>query len=77
MIILRNCTAKIDSNYEEGCRMATSSFSRDFTLDSKKAVDSFAKIISTPTTYVKLDRTLTSPENKRRGETKLKQMLSR
>ena len=28
--------------------MATSSFDKDFTLDSKKAVRSFEKIISTP-----------------------------
>ena len=57
--------------------MATSSFTKDFTLDSKKAVDSFSEIISTPTKRVKLDRTLTSPESKRRGEIRLKQMLSR
>ncbi|WP_425057887.1 hypothetical protein SCACP_24530 [Sporomusa carbonis] len=58
--------------------MATSSFTKDFTLDSKKAVDSFTKIIATPAkNHVKLDRTLTSPESKRRGEVKLKQMLSR
>ncbi len=57
--------------------MATSSFTKDFTLDSKKAVDSFVRIISTPANKVRIDRTLTSPENKRRGETKLKQMLSR
>lgn len=57
--------------------MATSSFTKNFTLDSKKAVDSFTKIISTPTKNVKIDRTLTSPENKRRGELRLKQILSR
>ena len=28
--------------------MATSSFNKDFTLKSKKAVESFEKIISTP-----------------------------
>lgn len=57
--------------------MATSSFSKDFTLDNKKAVESFAKMISTPAKSVKIDRTLTSPERERRGELKLKQMLSR
>ncbi|WHH60665.1 hypothetical protein [Petroclostridium sp. X23] len=57
--------------------MATSSFSKDFTLDSKKAVDSFTKIISTPAKSVKIDRTLISPTSERRGEQKLKQMLSR
>ena len=57
--------------------MATSSFSKDFTLNSKKAVDSFEKILSTPTQSVKIDRSLVSPEKERRGELKLKQMLSR
>jgi len=58
--------------------MATSSFTKDFTLDSKKAVDSFERIISAPAaSKVKIDRTLTSPESTRRGETRLKQMLFR
>lgn len=57
--------------------MATSSFNKNFILDSKQAVDSFSKIISTPTNNVRIDRTLTSPESKRRGEIRLKQMLSR
>ena len=58
--------------------MATSSFNKDFTLKSKKAVESFEKIISTPAeNKVKLDRTLTSPENQRRGEARLKQMFYR
>lgn len=68
---------RVNTIYEEGgCRMATSSFSKNFTLSSKKAVDSFEKIISTPTNKVKIDPTLISPENKRRGEIRLKQMLS-
>jgi hypothetical protein len=57
--------------------MATSSFNKDFTLNSKKAVDSFAKILSTPPKSVKIDRSLVSPEKERRGEQKLKQILSR
>lgn len=57
--------------------MATSSFNKDFTLNSKKAVDSFEKIISTPTDNVKIDRNIISPEKERRGEQKLKQILSR
>lgn len=57
--------------------MATSSFTKDFTLNSKKAVDSFERIISTPAKKVKIDRTLTSPDNQRRGEARLKQMLYR
>lgn len=57
--------------------MATSSFEKDFTLSSKKAVDSFVRIVSTPAKSVKIDRNLVSPEKERRGEQKLKQMLSR
>ena len=60
-----------------GRRMATSSFTKDFTLNSQKAVDSFERIISTPANKVKIDRTLTSPEKQRRGEARLKQILSR
>ncbi|MBK5211745.1 MAG: hypothetical protein JJE36_05475 [Coriobacteriia bacterium] len=57
--------------------MATSSFSKDFTLTSKKAVDSFTKIISVPAVSVKIDRSLLTPERERQGELKVKQMLSR
>lgn len=57
--------------------MATSSFNKDFTLNTKKAVESFEKIISTPTKSVKIRKELVSPDRKRRGELKLKQMLSR
>lgn len=57
--------------------MATSSFSKDFTLDSKKAVKSFVRIVSTPARSVKIDRSLTSPARAVRGEKGLKQMLSR
>lgn len=56
--------------------MATSSFNKDFTLDSKQAAESFAKMITAPAKSVKIDRTLTSPERGRQGELKLKQMLS-
>lgn len=57
--------------------MATASFDKDFTLNSKEAVDSFVKIIATDTKSIKLDRNLTSPEIERRGEQKLKRILSR
>jgi len=57
--------------------MATSSFNKDFTLNTKKAVESFERIISTPKKNIKIDRNLVSPEKERRGEQKLKQMLSR
>jgi len=60
-----------------GIRMATSSFNKDFTLNTKKAVESFERIISTPKKSIKIDRNLVSPEKERRGEQKLKQMLSR
>ncbi len=57
--------------------MATSSFNKNFTLNSKKAVKSFERIISTPAKSVKINRDLVSPEEERRGELKLKQILSR
>ena len=57
--------------------MATSSFNKDFKLNTKKAVESFEKIISTPKKSIKINRNLISPEKERRGEQKLKQMLSR
>jgi hypothetical protein len=57
--------------------MATSSFNKDFTLNTKKAAETFERIISSPTKSIKINRELLSPENERRGEQKLKQMLSR
>lgn len=48
--------------------MATSSFDKEFVLNTKKEVDSFTKIISTPVISKKIDRSLTSPENRQRGE---------
>ena len=64
-------------NSEGGVRMATSSFNKDFTLNTKKAVESFERIVSTPNKSVKINRNLVSPEKERRGERKLMQMLSR
>ncbi len=57
--------------------MATSSFNKDFTLNTKEAVESFERIISTSTKSIKIDKELLSPEKVRRGEHKLIQMLSR
>ena len=57
--------------------MATSSFNKDFTLNTKKAVESFERIISTPKKSVKINKNLVSLEKARRGEQKLKRMLSR
>lgn len=56
--------------------MPTSSFSKDFTLDSKKAAESLAKMIAAPAKSQSIDRSLTSPEKVRRGELKLKQILA-
>ncbi|MFJ1626926.1 hypothetical protein ACEN4P_12600 [Marinilactibacillus psychrotolerans] len=56
--------------------MATSSFNKNFILDTKKSVESFERIISTPNKSIKIDRNLVSPEKESRGEQKLKQILS-
>ena len=57
--------------------MATSSFTKDFTLDSKKAVRSFIKAASTHANSVAIDRSLTSSDREAQGELKLRKMLSR
>ena len=57
--------------------MATSSFTKDFTIKSKKAAESFGKIVSAPAKSIKIDRAFVSADSKKQGETKLKQMLSR
>lgn len=57
--------------------MATSSFTKDFTLNSKKSVESFERILSTPNKGIKINRQLVSPEKERRGEQRLRQILSR
>jgi hypothetical protein len=69
--------SKANINSKGWIRMATSSFNKDFTLNNKKAVESFERIISTPKKSVKINRNLVSPDKERRGEQKLKQMLSR
>lgn len=57
--------------------MATSSFNKEFVLNTKKAVESFERIISDPIKCIKTNKELFSLENERRAEQKLKQMLSR
>ena len=57
--------------------MATSSFDKDFTLKSKRTVESFIKIVNDPKPSVKIDRSLTSPERRKQGEERLKRMFSR
>ena len=57
--------------------MATSSFYKDFTLNSKQAVESFLKIVSSANEKkgIKIDRMVITEETKKSGEEKLKQML--
>lgn len=57
--------------------MATSSFNKDFTLNTKKAMESFERILSATNKSIKINTNLVSPEKERRGELKLKQILSR
>ena len=56
--------------------MATSSFNKDFVLDTKKAVESFEKIISTPKKTLVIDKNILRKEKERQGEERLKQILS-
>lgn len=65
------------NNYGSEKTMATSSFFKKFTLDSKRAVDSFVEILSNPVASVKIDKSCVSHESVKRGEEKLKKMLSR
>ena len=53
-------------NSKGGIRVATSSFNKDFMLNTKKAVESFERIVSTPNKSVKINRNLVSPEKGRR-----------
>ena len=57
--------------------MATSSFTKEFTLDSKQAVESFVKIISTPSKSIKIDRALTSEQKLKEGAEKLRSLSLR
>ena len=57
--------------------MATSSFTKDFTLNSRKATKSFTKIISIPANSVMIDRSLTSNDKEKQGEMRLRKILSR
>ena len=56
--------------------MATSSFNKDFVLDTKKTVESFEKIISTPKKTLVIDKNILTKEKERQGEERLKQILS-
>ncbi|NBI06109.1 hypothetical protein [Senegalia massiliensis] len=56
--------------------MPTSSFSKEFKLIDKKAVDSFYKIISSPIKNKPINRNLITIETQKKAEAKLKKMLS-
>lgn len=56
--------------------MATSSFDKEFVLNTKKEVDSFTKIISTTVISKKIDRSLTSYENRQRGDELIIELLN-
>ena len=56
--------------------MATASFTKDFTLDTQMAVDSFTKIISISVAPARA-RKKTTKEDESRGKEKLRLMLSR
>ena len=56
--------------------MATSSFNKDFVLDTKKAVEFFEKIISTPKKTLVIDKNILTKEKEWQGEERLKQILS-
>lgn len=57
--------------------MAISSFNKEFTLNTKEAVESFERIISTSTKSIKVNKELLSLERQKQGELRIKQMLSR
>lgn len=58
--------------------MATSSFDKDFTLKTKSEVDCFIKIITNPSkSKIEIKRDMVSPELEKRGEEKLRRLLSR
>ena len=57
--------------------MAQSSFDKDFTLKTKKEVESLVSIMNNPIKGKKIDRELVNPEKVSRGEQKVKQMLER
>lgn len=57
--------------------MPTSSFDKEFSLSTKKELESFEKILSTPVKKIKINKKLVSPDKTKRGEIKVKRMLSK
>ena len=55
--------------------MPTSSFLKEYIIDSKKAADSLNYIISSPIKSRKVDRNLTSKEKEKQAERKLRKIL--
>ena len=55
--------------------MPTSSFFKEYIIDSKKAADSLDYIISNPIKSRKVDRSLTSKEKEKQAERKLRKIL--
>ena len=55
--------------------MPTSSFFKEFIIDSKKVAESLDYIISNPIKSREIDRSLTSKENEKHAEEKLKKIL--
>lgn len=57
--------------------MPTSSFDKEFTLNTEEAFNSFVNIISRKSKPNSVDRTLASPEQMKQNEEILKELLSR
>lgn len=57
--------------------MATSSFDKNFVLNNKESINILTKMINNPIDSVKIDKKLISPNQVKRGEAKLKKILSR
>lgn len=57
--------------------MATSSFSKYFVLDNRKAVKSFLKVMSTPSKPIEYKTPDLSPEERRKEEEEILKLLSR
>lgn len=55
--------------------MAITSFNKDFTLRTKKEVDSFINIVNTSVDSIKISKNLLTKEREKQGEQKVRQML--
>jgi len=57
--------------------MPTSSFDKDFSLNTSKELESFEKILSQPPKKSGINKKLISADKIKRGEIKVKRMLSK